>query len=407
MFCPECGCKNEDNAVFCSNCGMQLQEAGTGTENLSAPKKREPLSSGDKVLLVELGAAVLSIIIFIVVYNMQYSGKNTIEKHVKAAFEQDWNTVYDTMYIDDSDDFMSKESFITAQEISESEEKEYAKIISINKVSGGFSSQAYYVTYQTQDYADSMTVELKRKGLLWKVNDADNYTFKNYMLSVPTGASVSVDKIDISKSLKPSEKMEGYDTYVIPKVFGAGHYVELSGEELESSAQILYRYNSGDSEEELRDSIVKTRYSEKTIEKVMKQAETDLEEILNAASENKRFSEVGVFEEMYADTKESVIYSYEYLRDSVFGNGDSNYTLNRYQITNGEMNGSVVDYYYEDSVVKVDIKGSYSYSNSWISWSGNVQTDSGEGICGHSLYYINQGGTWKLYDMDMDMGGVY
>lgn len=404
MFCPECGSKNEDNAVFCNNCGMRLQEAGV--ENLSAPeKKREPLSSGDKILLAELGVAILSVIIFIVVYNMQYSGKNTVEKHIKAFFEQDWNTVYDTMYIEEPDDFMSKESFLTAQKINASGEKEHADI-SINKVSGGFSSQAYYVTYRTKDYSDSMTVELKRKGLVWKVNDSADYTVKNYMVSVPSGADVSVDKIDISRKLKPSEKMEGYDTYTIPKVFGTEHYVELSGEELETTGQLLESYGSEDPEENLQYSIVKTGYNEETIEKVMKQAETDIEEILNAACENKRFSEVGVFEEMYSENKEYVIDAYEGLRDDTFGNSNSKYTLTSYKITNGEMNGSLPDYY-EDSVVEVDIKGNYEFSNAYIYWDGDVERDNGDGTCEHSLYYINQGGTWKLYDMDIDMGGVY
>lgn len=405
MFCPECGSKNEDNAVFCNNCGMRLQEAGTG--NLSAPgKKKEPLTSGDKALLAELGVAVLSIIIFIVVYNMQFSAKNIVEKHVKASFESDWNTVYDTMYVDEADDFMSKEAFVTAQQINQSDEKQHAAIVSVNKISGGFSSQAYHVVFRTEDYSDTMTIELKRKGLLWKVDDSDSYTLKKYTISVPSGAKVSLDKINVSKSVKPSEKMEGYDTYVIPKVFGATHYIELSGEELESTGQLHTGYDGGDEEEYLSDSIIKTKYSEKTIEKIMKQAEGDLEKILQAASENKRFSEAEVFEDVYGKNKEYIIDEYEYLRDSVFGNSNSKYTLTSYKITNGEMNGSLPGNY-EDSVVKVVIKGNYEFSNAYIYWDGDVERDNGDGTCSHSLYYINDGGTWKLYEIEMDMSGVY
>ena len=28
MFCPECGSKSEENALFCINCGTKLNDAG-------------------------------------------------------------------------------------------------------------------------------------------------------------------------------------------------------------------------------------------------------------------------------------------------------------------------------------------------------------------------------------------
>ena len=41
MFCPECGSKNEDDALFCENCGTSLKSPQGNGAPLSAPVKKE------------------------------------------------------------------------------------------------------------------------------------------------------------------------------------------------------------------------------------------------------------------------------------------------------------------------------------------------------------------------------
>ena len=45
MFCPECGSKNEDDALFCEKCGTSLNSLQGNGAPLSAPvkKERQPL----------------------------------------------------------------------------------------------------------------------------------------------------------------------------------------------------------------------------------------------------------------------------------------------------------------------------------------------------------------------------
>lgn len=423
MFCPECGTNNDDNAAFCCNCGTPLQTAvpqqtprSQGTSgfqsspipqnfSVSSAKEKQGLTTGDKLLLAELAVAILSVIIFVVVYNTQLGAKNVAQKYAEAVFDQDWNTVYDKLYIKDSSEFLTKKAFVTAQQITAPEEKQRVRIKNVKKIIGGFSSQAYRVSYRAEDYSDTMTLELKRSGLSWKV-ETDEYFSKNYMVTVPAGAKVLVDKIDVSKEVKPSTKKDGYDTYTITKLFGPTHYIELSGDELEDYAQCLtFFYEKGNDTGNVTASIVNAPYNEKTIKKVMKQAAEDLEAILNAASENTPFSDADVFKDVDSKRAGDIGSAYNDLRDYVFGNADSSYALTKYQLTNGETTGYMSPY---EHVIQVNIKGNYTYENVSLSYDGRrTTTDNGDGTCTHTLQYMNVDGEWTLFNMDLDMGGVY
>lgn len=54
MFCPECGSKNKDDALFCENCGTSLKSPQGNGAPLSAPvkKERQPLDGKEKLLLI-------------------------------------------------------------------------------------------------------------------------------------------------------------------------------------------------------------------------------------------------------------------------------------------------------------------------------------------------------------------
>ena len=149
------------------------------------------------------------------------------------------------------------------------------------------------------------------------------------------------------------------------------------------------------------------QYNKETIETVMKQGGTDLKEILESAASNKKFSDVKAFEDTFDTYKEDMINAYEYLRDDTFGCASSNYSLTKYQLSNGEMNGRVTSGGDNNTLIEVIIKGNYSYESSSISWGGSTYTNDGDGTCSHTLYYIKDGGVWKLYQMELDTYGIY
>ena len=340
MFCPECGSKNKDDALFCENCGTSLKSPQGNGAPLSAPvkKERQPLDGKEKLLLIEICVAVLSVILFFVIYNVQFGAKSVAEKHVEAMMERNYADLYDTIYLKDHDDFMSKEAFITAKKIQEPEDIEIADVdvTSVQKRSGGFTSQSIRVRYTKGSDSEKINLKLKRKGLFWKVQmdqgDYKDYGTKlvqKYSIAVPKGADVIVDKINVSDSLTPGKKIDGMDTYTLDAVFGAEHYVEISGKDVEKTGQLV-SWTEGDP------AIVQTDYNEKVVEELAKQGMEDWKIIMNALVNRKLFSQVDLLQNVDGTNKDAVIDEFESVRDYEFGgsSGDSE-KINKYQFTNG------------------------------------------------------------------------
>lgn len=402
MFCPECGRKNDDNAVFCENCGTRLNNASMPKESIAVNdirgKIRLPVN---KILLVELGAALLSFVIFSGVYNARYSAKSTAERYVKAKYECNWDEVYDTRLVEESGDFMTKEAFITASAMNyDTVEPAEMEVVDVEKKSGGLSSATYIVNYNLLNEPGDIEVKLKRKGFTWKV-DTQEYIVENYSVLVPSGAKIKIDKIDVPEKMKVSERKKGFDTYEIPKIFGNTHYVEIEGENLKATGQLVTGY--GQEDVSGTECIVRTGYDDQTIETVMKQAEADLGEILNAAASNKRFSEVAVFGRMSETNKEGMISDYDYLRNTIFENGNSGRSLLKYQLTNGEIKGKATGDEEEGvSLIQIELKGQCYMEKQYKDWDGKPNIEDTNGTDIYELRYVNEDNTWKLYDMYID-----
>lgn len=405
MFCPECGSKNEDDALFCENCGTSLKSPQGNGAPLSAPvkKERQPLDGKEKLLLIEICVAVLSVIFFFVIYNVQFGAKNVAEKHVEAMLERNYAELYDTIYLKDNDDFMSKEAFVTAKKIQEPEDVEVTDVdvTSVQKRSGGFTSQSIRVRYTTGSDSVKMNLKLKRKGLLWKVQMDQGYykdqglkLVQKYSIAVPKGADVVVDKINVSDSVTPGKKIDGMDTYTLDAVFGSEHYVEISGKDVEKSGQLV-TWTEGDP------AIVQTDFNENVVEKLAEQGMEDWKIIMDAMVNHKRFSEVEVLQNVDDTNKEKVIDEYESVRDYEFsGSSTDSETIDKYQFTNGEANVEVTQ---EDgtTLAAVTIKGNFYYSYYTTYWSGNPYHNERDGQTANTLTYIMKDGKWVLYNISL------
>ena len=93
MFCPECGYKNVDGAAFCENCGTKLtgmpgninpKETSYKKTGEKETKKSVSLGKINKMLLIEIPIAMISLLIFIMVFQVKFSAKSVVERYVEG-----------------------------------------------------------------------------------------------------------------------------------------------------------------------------------------------------------------------------------------------------------------------------------------------------------------------------------
>lgn len=392
MFCPECGSKNDDNALFCENCGTKLQSGAGNVVSSPVKKEREPLSKENKVLAIEAAVMVVCLILCFVIYGKTCGPESVAEKYVEAKYTQNWSKVYDVLEVKKSGEFSSKEAFVTAQELNTDAEEQVVEIRSSDERSGSFGRKTIIVRYRDNNSAEKEEVVVKKHGLGWKVV-TDEYVNKKFAIAVPKGAQVTVDKIDVSGSMKASDEIEEMDTYKFDKVFGARHYVEISGKDIEKTQALVAASEDGP-------VIVDAGYNEKIMDRLAEQASGDLQKILEAAAANKRFSEVKVFKSIHKNYKEDAISEYEYLRKQLCGSSGSTYELEEYQISNMEAESREVEEG-SDKFLEIKVKGEAYLHGTDAYWDGDRYDKVHNGNCSYYLYYGRKDGKWKLSAIDI------
>ena len=224
MFCPECGYKNVEGAAFCENCGTKLtgmpgsiNPKETSYEKTGEKTTKKSVSFGkiNKMLLIEIPIAMISLLIFIMVFQAKFSVKSVVERYVEGMGDGNWNQVYDTLYLNDSGEFMSKQAFVTSQTINGIKWDEDLEVQKIRKK----TSNTYRVKYEGDNGVQRIDVKVKRRGLTWKVDEADTFLSKNFSVAVPKGAEIKIDGITPDSKLKSQDELEGMDTYTIKKIW--------------------------------------------------------------------------------------------------------------------------------------------------------------------------------------------
>ncbi len=430
MYCPKCGAKNDDDAVFCENCGYRIKKdeedlSSFETADLSGQETkvyggrdqdmdtqvyddladvRSQINEGEKEKfsfrsirrsdLISVIVAVAAVIACVIVFNVEFGAKQVAQKYAQAALGGDWNTVYDCISHDTKGDFLTKENFVTAETVGYYGSTGAYSITDISTGKDELNSKTYYISYNLSDESDTMTVNLKRNGLFWEV-DATDYVVNTYALSVPSGATVSVDKVELSGKYRTGSS-SSRDYYTISPIYGYTHYVEVSGDGLESTAQIVSCYSADPVE-------VEVNLDENTAMTIARQAENDLQSILEAAARNQKVSTVSVINNMSGDTLEDAVYEYEYVRDTVFGYQDNNKELVSYQLSNMEAYVYTLENSDGRDFLQVDIKADTVLDYNKVNYLFGNGAQTTTGTCTTTMYYVKNGTSWLLYSLDLNM----
>lgn len=248
MFCPECGAENEDDAVFCGNCGADISEAfaeaqevlkGQESPGIGADpvRRKEPVAlqpagypyrpaaaaAGRKPIpkSVKIVGAVLLVLIAagVALYNagLKMTGPEKVASDYFATLRaRDWSGAYSYLNVTENE-FLNRSNFVKAMQkqdipkivnYSVSSEKSGSNLEDRN--AAGDLSETVFIQYTTQENPTPQTasvVLIKQPGKQylifdsWKVSPVDFIT-PELTVTVPKGATVFLDNTQLGDKYK-------------------------------------------------------------------------------------------------------------------------------------------------------------------------------------------------------------
>lgn len=343
MFCPECGTKNEDGALFCENCGAKMEVEAVQVDATNAqpaqpaqgqapqqvnqpvqPKQAVQLSKGTKVAIIGAVIAVIAIVILVNIVKKSVSPESVATNYFKAVAEADWEEVY-SYYDLSEDDFINKNMFSKSvkgrkkinytnyairqstknidEAISEAAKRENNNEDGIYKtINIEYAEKNSDSTNQV--YAVKLVKLAKKKMLFfdnWKVIPEETMA-KKYQIRTLKGLDVYVDGKKLSdKYLQDDKEKSSYedtiDVYEIEAMFRGNHKLEFKGDFIETFKEDV-EVSAGSSDGY---SYTNPKIKETFIDELKKNSEVIVEKLYTSAIDDKKFSEIdlpyGIFEE--------------------------------------------------------------------------------------------------------------
>lgn len=448
MFCPECGTKNEDNALFCASCGAKIEDTTISTPTESAPTEtvtqttdysqfgttpqpeqaatnysqfgttpQQPVQQNfnasfnanpqpvapkapikiNPLMIVTIAEAVLvivAIVVFALVGKSTYSYEKVAKSYFDALVAGDWETAYELIDVTDSE-FINKEMFAIAHA------DDVGLDINKSKVLGSYGTEmmaTVTIQYSEKETGEVQTLEInlskqaKNNFLFfdkWKVSSAQ-YIAKDYEVSVPSGATLFLDGKEVPSSMISNEG--SYSTqYVIPKVFKGEHTIQMELSDFTGAEKTVYVDYDND-----YDSISDITLTQKQQEEVIALAYENLQRLMEATAAGEDFDSVSdIYSTEAVDDAED---SYEYVEDDFVRDADDTDALLELSLTEVEadMNYITID----DGAVRADVKIRYAYDSRYKDWwDGEEETDYGTDY--ETWSYIYEDGEWKLNSTSM------
>lgn len=446
MFCPNCGTKNDDDAVFCENCGTRIMEenqippqqpavnlaketsqnvAGAlstpGTQSLPGMQNtaagQPPQAASFKLskkmiaLIAAVAAVIVAVIVFVSVGKSVTDYKKLAVRYVKAVEEGNWDRAYSLMNLPESE-FLTKEAFIkvneeesaatviniTAQDVSALKEKYDAdaalgsKVVAVTYSCPGASSKSKYVNLDKMDSKAMLFFDS------YKVS-SDGVVAFDSVLKVPSGSKLYINGTEVNRSyMSDNKSTEKIDYYVIPFLFQGDNEVKVVSEYAKDIEEVVNFYGTGDIYSVSSSQLI---YKSDMVEAAKNQAKQDLEKIVPAAVEQKKFSDVGLNCLASAETTLS-----NYYTKNILGDCHSSYRdVKSLSLANVSVKESSSNVYTDssDGLPYIRITASYGLTGSYIYKYNNETREGRSSAASASFSYKYNNGQWQLYKMSLSL----
>lgn len=319
MYCPECGTKNDDEALFCEECGASLAEYREENESVpeaetfsqpepqpvftegqptfsepqpmfqepQPPGKKKPLSKMAAVLGVEAVLAAVLLTGTFVTMNKKCSPEKVAENYWRAVNECRWSEAYDYCSFPESD-MLSKQMYVDAH--SNDEKGPKYSVVKVRrqgmagKTDKNMPAQEYVVEAMRVGSAERESASLQL------VKDGKKFIFWNQWKVVPEGEyakKVEFYLPDGAKMKLNGLKVKGENEFQIPYLFCGTYQMEVKADGMETYRSNIYVSPEGSSE-----SQIVLLPSEETKQQIAEQAGEDLKKILECAINGNDFSAV-------------------------------------------------------------------------------------------------------------------
>ncbi len=408
MFCPECGVKNPDNAIFCQECGSRIEEVAPVImpqanelpqmpQNYIVPQPMpvqpaKPAGKLRKLILLEL---VLLCVAAAFTYNYGkklFSPEKTAELHFLKVVNGDWQGVYNDFDIVESQ-FINESNFVQTQK------SRGATLINTYKVSdadrdystlGASVDISYRLKGNTEnaEYSVAMNKQAEKNfGLFdsWKV-DPSSYICYDYNITVPTGAKVIFEGEELSSNYI-TEENNGWTYYNIPQLFYGNYDILVTQDYMEDVKAVVSTYDGG--------YYVNEMYlKEETKEELIREAGKSFEEIYKAGFSNASFDQIASMFSEEHDVREYMESDYS---NFVYNLGLDDETGLRKVDFNNVTGSASHEVYDGKNYVYVDIN--YEYTATYTSydwWTSDISTNTYSDYGSTQFTYVLENEKWVL-----------
>ena len=406
MFCPECGTKNPDNAVFCQECGQKIEveavNIGTSPQMQmqqnyvqSQPLPQQavnPMSKVRKIILVESVLLIMAIICLSYLSKKQFSPEKVAENHFLKVMNGDWEGVYDDIDIIPSK-FLSKSNFLEAQKERGSTIVNTYNVEKAENDNSGLGATVL-IPYrekgdtENQEYSINLNKQSEKAwGLfdLWKV-DPSIYISDDYSIMVPTGTKVVFDGVELDSSYLNSGE-DGFDSYVIPQVFKGDYEIKLSQENMED---ITTTVSTSDSSYYLDSMTLK----EEVKKELITNAQEMMKSVYGAAFTSATFDQIAELFSSDETVREYMESQYSNLLNRIASSDG----IGLQQVNFSNMNGSAVSQS-NYGVMGVSVTINYDYDCTYGQsdlWTGAVTAGTSSNNGSDEFTFILENGKWVI-----------